>query len=61
MKLLIGNRNYSSWSMRPWLVLKHFDIPFEDEVLQLSGEGSAMCWPSVRRRARCRCCSTGAW
>jgi len=39
LKLLIGNRNYSSWSLRPWLVLKHFDIPFEDEVLQLQGEG----------------------
>lgn len=39
MKLLIGNRNYSTWSLRPWLVLKHFDIPFEDEVVQLSGEG----------------------
>ncbi len=37
MKLLIGNRNYSTWSLRPWLVLKHFDIPFEDEILQLSG------------------------
>ncbi|MCW5721854.1 MAG: glutathione S-transferase family protein [Devosia sp.] len=37
MKLLIGNRNYSTWSLRPWLVLRHFDIPFEDEVLQLSG------------------------
>jgi glutathione S-transferase len=39
MKLLIGNRNYSTWSLRPWLVLAHFNIPFEDEVLQLSGEG----------------------
>lgn len=39
MKLLIGNRNYSSWSLRPWLVLRHFDLPFEDEVLMLSGEG----------------------
>jgi len=39
MKLLIGNRNYSTWSLRPWLVLKHFGIPFEDEVLQLQGEG----------------------
>ena len=39
MKLLIGNRNYSTWSLRPWLVLKHFDIPIEDEVLQLQGEG----------------------
>ncbi|MDB5473713.1 MAG: glutathione S-transferase family protein, partial [Devosia sp.] len=39
MKLLIGNRNYSTWSLRPWLVLTHFEIPFEDEVLQLSGKG----------------------
>lgn len=39
MKLLIGNRNYSTWSLRPWLVLAHFDIPFEDEVLMLSGDG----------------------
>ncbi|MBJ3784178.1 glutathione S-transferase family protein [Devosia sediminis] len=39
MKLLIGNRNYSTWSLRPWLVLRHFEIPFEDEVLQLSGAG----------------------
>ncbi|ODT69719.1 MAG: hypothetical protein ABS75_15730 [Pelagibacterium sp. SCN 63-23] len=39
MKLLIGNRNYSTWSLRPWLVLRHFDIPFEDEVLPLSGPG----------------------
>lgn len=34
MKLLIGDKNYSSWSMRPWLLFKHFDIPF-DEVLVL--------------------------
>ena len=39
MKLLIGNRNYSTWSLRPWLVLRHFDLPFEDEVLMLSGDG----------------------
>jgi glutathione S-transferase len=33
MKLLFANRNYSSWSLRPWLVLKHFEIPFEEELL----------------------------
>ncbi len=38
MKLLIGNKNYSSWSLRPWLVLKHFDIAFEEEMLLLNGE-----------------------
>lgn len=30
LKLVIGNKNYSSWSMRPWLVLKAFSIPFEE-------------------------------
>lgn len=30
LKLVIGNKNYSSWSMRPWLVLKAFAIPFEE-------------------------------
>lgn len=30
MKLVIANKNYSSWSMRPWLVLQHFRIPFEE-------------------------------
>jgi glutathione S-transferase len=29
-KLVIGNKNLSSWSMRPWLLLKNFDIPFEE-------------------------------
>lgn len=39
MKLVIGNRNYSSWSARPWLVLTHFGIPFAEDLALLSGEG----------------------
>jgi glutathione S-transferase len=39
MKLIFANRNYSSWSLRPWLVLSHFGIPFEEEMALLSGEG----------------------
>ena len=30
MKLYIGNKNYSSWSMRPWVLLKQTGIPFEE-------------------------------
>ena len=30
LKLYIGNKNYSSWSMRPWVLLKHCGIPFEE-------------------------------
>ncbi len=38
MKILIGNKNYSSWSLRPWLVLRHFEIEFEEEILLLNGD-----------------------
>lgn len=33
MELYIGNKNYSSWSMRPWLILEHFQIPFQEYVV----------------------------
>src|SRR5687767_14676748 len=36
MKLLIGNKNYSSWSLRPWLVLKQAGIPFEEELISFN-------------------------
>ncbi|MDY7576917.1 glutathione S-transferase family protein [Herbaspirillum sp. RTI4] len=29
-KLVIGNKNYSSWSMRPWVLLNAFAIPFQE-------------------------------
>lgn len=35
MKLVIANKLYSSWSMRPWLVLRAFDIAFDEEVIPL--------------------------
>ena len=35
LKLVIGNKNYSSWSMRPWLALRANDIPFEETVIPL--------------------------
>jgi glutathione S-transferase len=33
--LVIGNRNYSSWSLRPWLLLTHFDVDFDEERIAL--------------------------
>jgi glutathione S-transferase len=40
LKLIIGNKNYSSWSMRPWMVLTQFGIPFEESVVPLYQEES---------------------
>lgn len=35
MKLIIGNKRLSSWSLRPWLVMKHFEIPFVEILIPL--------------------------
>ena len=35
LKLVIGNKNYSSWSMRPWLALRASDIAFEEIFIPL--------------------------
>ena len=40
LELYIANKNYSSWSMRPWLVLKAFEIPFQEHVIYFDRERS---------------------
>jgi glutathione S-transferase len=35
LTLVIGNKNYSSWSMRPWMAMKEFAIPFRETVVPL--------------------------
>jgi len=38
MKLIIGNKAYSSWSLRGWLACKHSGLPFEEVVVPLSDD-----------------------
>src|ERR1700682_2317393 len=35
LKLVIGNKNYSSWSMRPWLALRAINSPFDEVLIPL--------------------------
>lgn len=35
LTLVIGNKNYSSWSLRPWLLMRHFGVPFREHALLL--------------------------
>lgn len=37
--LIIGNKNLSSWSMRPWLALRQAGLPFRERVLPFETEG----------------------
>ena len=41
LKLIVGNKNYSSWSMRPWLALAYIGEPFEEVVVPLDQPDTA--------------------
>ncbi len=40
LTLIIGNKNYSSWSLRAWVFLKHNNIPFQEKQILLSTEST---------------------
>ncbi len=46
MKLIIGNRSYSSWSLRGWLAAKQSGLSFETQVVPLYGAG----WDEAKLR-----------
>jgi glutathione S-transferase len=45
VKLIIGNRNYSSWSLRGWLAAKQCGLAFEELTVNISGEE----WEQTKR------------
>ncbi len=34
LQLYIGNKNYSSWSMRPWVLLHHMGVDFQEVMIR---------------------------
>ncbi len=45
--LHIANKNYSSWSLRPWVLMRTLDIPFTEQIHPLDIAGSS--WDSYRK------------
>ena len=45
-QLYIGNKNYSSWSLRPWVLMRELQIAFEERLIPF---GQADVWESFRR------------
>ena len=41
LTLIIGNKNYSSWSMRPWVAMTAFGIPFQEVRVLLDQQDTA--------------------
>ncbi len=53
--LYIGNKNYSSWSLRPWLLMKHFGIPFTEHMVSVAGRDYNPALKPVAGNARVPC------
>ncbi|MXO59089.1 glutathione S-transferase family protein [Altererythrobacter salegens] len=45
MKLIIGNKNYSSWSLRGWLAMKQSGLHFEELTVHIDGDD----WQAMKR------------
>ena len=46
-ELYIANKNYSSWSLRPWVLLRALDIPFDEKLVPFTG-GAGENWDAFR-------------
>ena len=55
LELYIGNKNYSSWSLRAWLLLKHFGIPFTEHLVSVAGRDYNPALKAVAGNARVPC------
>jgi len=55
LKLIVGNKNYSSWSMRAWVLLKQAEIPFEEVMLRFDAFDAS----SAFKKAICQLTPTG--
>lgn len=53
--LYIGNKNYSSWSLRPWLLMKHFAIPFAEHMVSVAGRDYNPSLRPIAGNARVPC------
>lgn len=41
LTLIIGNKNYSSWSLRPWILARHLQLEFNEQLIPLDQPDSA--------------------
>lgn len=59
MQLYIGNKRYSSWSLRPWLLMTHFGLPFAETLIGLDEPDTATKIRAVSPSGRVPCLVDG--
>jgi glutathione S-transferase len=61
LDLYIGSKNDSSWSLRPWLLMKHFGIPFREHVVSVAGRDYNPALKALAGNARVPCLRDGGF
>ncbi len=59
LTLTIGNKNYSSWSLRPWVLLKQLGIPFEERLVPFGSAGGVSPFAGFSPSGRVPCLVDG--
>lgn len=59
LKLFIANKNYSSWSLRPWILLKQLSIPFEECLVPFGGDAGRSSFAGFSPTGRVPCLVDG--
>jgi len=59
LDLYIANKNYSSWSLRPWLLLRQLEIPFREHLRPFRSDGPGNGFDSFSPTARVPCLHDG--
>ena len=60
MDLHIGNKNYSSWSLRPWVLLRTLDMPFTEHLHQFAAGGRHDAFRAFSPSGQVPCLHDGA-
>ncbi len=59
-ELHIGNKNYSSWSLRPWVLLKQLGIPFEEKLHRFGPDSQKGAFKTFSPSGRVPCLVDGS-
>ena len=54
LQLVIGNKNYSSWSMRPWVLLRQAQIPFDEVQLKFEEQDGGLSVGGIDKYSKAR-------
>jgi glutathione S-transferase len=59
LTIVIANKAYSSWSFRPWILMRHFGVPFDEIVIPMAQENTRAEMLRYSPTGKCPCLCDG--